>query len=385
MVGAQAQLLSAAQMSLWTRTRGLRIEDVDRALWEDRTLAKVWCMRGSLHLIPSRDFAVFVRGSARREARSAAWLARAGVPMEAIERILAAIPDVLDQPLTRGELAARLSEVLRIKMQRRAGRGWGGPSDADGFDVGGRVLSVHGILFFACMRGLACFGPMRGKETTFVRPDRWLSGWHDLPQEAAETELLRRYLRAHGPASVTDFAQWTYLKAADAREIWGRLADALVPVDDGVRSGWLLRSDEPALHGATLESPHVRLLPFFDGFLLGLKDKGHLVDREHYKKVYRPQGWLAPAVLMDGRVAGIWSHERKGPTLSLRIESFSSLRPEARKRLSEEADDLRRFLGANELRFRLQARRPGSPRSTASVGASGFRGRSSRTSGADRG
>src|SRR5205823_2602452 len=150
---------------------------VDRALWEDRTLAKVWCMRGSLHLIPSRDFAVFVRGSARREARSAAWLARAGVPMEAIERILAAIPDVLDQPLTRGELAARLSEVLRIKMQRRAGRGWGGPSDADGFDVGGRVLSVHGILFFACMRGLACFGPMRGKETTFVRPDRWLSGW----------------------------------------------------------------------------------------------------------------------------------------------------------------------------------------------------------------
>src|SRR5205823_9000433 len=159
----------------------------------------------------------------------------------------------------------------------------------------------------------------------------------------------------------------------------------LVPVDDGVRSGWLLRSDEPALHGATLESPHVRLLPFFDGFLLGLKDKGHLVDREHYKKVYRPQGWLAPAVLMDGRVAGIWSHERKGPTLSLRIESFSSLRPGARKRLSEEADDLRRFLGANELRFRLQARRPGSPRSTASVGASGFRGRSSRTSGADRG
>jgi uncharacterized protein YcaQ len=384
MAGAQAQLLSAAQMSLWTRTRGLHLEDVDRALWDDRTLAKVWCMRGSLHLIPSRDFAVFVGGSARREARSTAWLARAGVPMEPIERILAAIPDVLDQPLTRGELAARLSEVLRIQMRRRAGRGWGGPSDADGFDVGGKVLSVHGILFFACMRGLACFGPMRGRETTFVRPDRWLSGWQDLPQEAAETELLRRYLRAHGPASVTDFAQWTYLKAADAREIWGRLADALVPVDDGARSGWLLRSDEPALHRATLESPHVRLLPFFDGFLLGLKDKAHLVDREHYKQVYRPQGWLAPAVLVDGRVAGVWSHERNGPAVSMRVELFRAVRPEVRKRLRDEADDLRRFLGAKELRFRL-ARRPGSPRSTASVGASGFRGRSSRTSGADRG
>jgi uncharacterized protein YcaQ len=226
---------------------------------------------------------------------------------------------------------------------------------------------------------------MRGKETTFVRPDRWLSEWHDLPQADAETELLRRYLRAQGPASVTDFAQWTYLKAADAREIWERLADALVPVDDGARSGWLLRADERALNRATLESPHVRLLPFFDGFLLGLKDKGHLVDRDHYKNVYRPQGWLAPTVLVDGRVAGVWSHERKGPAVSLRIESFRSLRPAVQERLRDEADDLRRFLRAKEVRFRLVAGRPGVPRTTASADASGSQGRSSRTSGAGRG
>src|SRR5919198_1099014 len=210
--GVQAQILSASKIALWARTEGLRVEDVERALWEDRTLAKTWCMRGSLHLIPSRDFAVFVRGCARREARSTGWLARAGIPLARVERILAAIPDVLDKPLTRGELAVRIAESLKIKMKRRTGGGWGKSTESEGFAMGRAVLSVQGVVFLACMRGLACFGPMQGNETTFVRPDRWLPGWHDLPQDQAEEELLRRYLRAHGPASVADFAQWTYLK-----------------------------------------------------------------------------------------------------------------------------------------------------------------------------
>src|SRR2546428_13405866 len=79
MAGAQAQLLSAAQISLWARTRGLSVEDVETALWRDRTLVKSWCIRGALHLIPSRDFAAFVRGSARRNESSTAWLVRAGI------------------------------------------------------------------------------------------------------------------------------------------------------------------------------------------------------------------------------------------------------------------------------------------------------------------
>jgi hypothetical protein len=26
--------------------------------------------------------------------------------------------------------------------------------------------------------------------------------------------------------------------------------------------------------------------------------------------VYRPQGWLSPVVLVDGRMEGVWRHER---------------------------------------------------------------------------
>src|SRR3989442_12701185 len=223
MAGAQAQLLSAAQISLWARTRGLSVEDVENALWRDRTLVKWWCIRGALHIIPSKDFAVFVRGGDRRTARSTAWLVRARMPTDAVDRLVEAMRDGLDRPLTRSEIAERITASLGIKSVEKSHRGWGGASTATGFRIEGKMLSLDGIVFLACLRGLACFGPARGAQATFVRPEKWLPDWNDLPVEKAELELLRRYLRAHGPATVRDFALWTYMTAPDSREIWARL------------------------------------------------------------------------------------------------------------------------------------------------------------------
>src|SRR2546425_12844382 len=94
------------------------------------------------------------------------------------------------------------------------------------------------------------------------------------------------------------------MTAADSREIWARLEPELAPVDVGGRIGGFLREDLPALRRSKLGRPVIRLLPSFDAFLLGVKDKSHLVDAAHYKQVYRPQGWLSPVVLVDGRVEG---------------------------------------------------------------------------------
>src|SRR3989442_3323999 len=72
MAGAQAQGLSAAQILLWARTRGLSVEDVENALWRGPTLVETWCIPGALHIIPSQEFALFLRGSDRPEPRSSA-------------------------------------------------------------------------------------------------------------------------------------------------------------------------------------------------------------------------------------------------------------------------------------------------------------------------
>src|SRR5579864_4909954 len=89
MGGAQAQLLSAAHLALWARVRDLRPDDVPAAA-RARTLVKAWCMRRTLHLVPSEDLATFIRGCARRAEREVRWLRGRGVSERVLDKIIAA-------------------------------------------------------------------------------------------------------------------------------------------------------------------------------------------------------------------------------------------------------------------------------------------------------
>ncbi len=52
-------MLLAGQLSIWTRIRGIKLSDSERAIWNERTLAKAWCMRRSMFL-DSEDRGLFV-------------------------------------------------------------------------------------------------------------------------------------------------------------------------------------------------------------------------------------------------------------------------------------------------------------------------------------
>src|SRR5438046_8738348 len=199
--------MSAAQMSLWTRTRGLRRSEVGKALLHGRTVAQVWGTRGPVHLGPSNDYTVFVRGCAGRADRDARWMIRRGRSIEMIERLVKHVGGILARPLTRTEVAARLGESFGTKRVR-SGRGWGKEREVDAFEVGGHPVSVGGLLSYACVRGVACAGPPLANEGTFVRPDVWFPRWRDLSVRDAEDAILRVSLRAHGPATPADFAWW---------------------------------------------------------------------------------------------------------------------------------------------------------------------------------
>lgn len=131
----------------------------------------------------------------------------------------------------------------------------------------------------------------------------------------------------------------------DAREIWARAEADIAPVHvDGWRAA-VLRDDLDELKGAGSERSPVRLLPYFDSFLLGHKERGHLVAVRDRKRVYRAQGWVAPVVLVNGRAAGVWAHTRDGNRLRVRVTKFASLSRRIMTGIREEARDLGRFLG----------------------------------------
>ena len=352
MTGAQAQLLSAAQLSLRPRVRDLQIADVERALSE-RTLVKASAMRRTLFLLPSEQLAVFVRGSAGRAEKGVRWTIGKGVPERVVDAAIDATLVALDEPLTRPEIAKRVSRALGVQMQSVHGGGWGSRSKVAAVPVGDITFPVSDLIHLVGARGVVCYGPNRGNEPTFVRADAWVPQWQDVPREEADRLLLRWYLRAHGPATPADFYLWTGMSLRGVRQIWASEQAVLAPVDVEGWDATVLREDLDELGRADLERPLVRLLPYFDSFLLGHKEREHLVAAQDRPKVFRPQGWIAPVVLVDGRVAAVWAHVREGNRLRVQVEKFGPISRGAISSIREEAQDLARFLEASDVDVQL--------------------------------
>ena len=348
MAGAQAQLLSAAQISLGLRVRDLRLVDVEQAL-NERSLVKAACMRRTLFLIPAADLAVFVRGTARRAQKEINWALGKGVPERTVEAAIDAALGALDQPRTRPEIAARVSQTLGVPPQDIHGGGWGSRGKVAAVPVSDITYPVVSLLHLAAARGVICYGPAHGREPTFVRADAWIPHWHDIPQEEAEDTLLRCYLRAFAPATARDFAAWSGLTLTESRAIWARAQNTLAPVTvEGLESA-VLREDLDELIQTDLAQPPLRLLPYFDSFLLGHKERNHLVAEERRSDVYRAQGWVAPVVLINGRVAATWKHTQEKDNLHVEVQPFEPLTQTTIKRINHEAQDLGRFLGVSDV------------------------------------
>ena len=348
MAGAQAQVVSAAHLSLWARVHDLRPEDVQAAV-HARVLVRAWCMRRTLHLVPSRDLAVFIRGTARRAEREIRWMCGKGVTEGELDTLIGASLDALDRPLTGRELVDHVARSLGVRVRAMRWGGWGSAAKIPGVAVGRVTVPARYLLTLAGARGVVCLGPSRGVEPTYVRADAWIPRWRDLPQKDAERRLLRWYLRAFGPATPADFARWAGMTLSDARKIWAWEETDIASV---TVEGWpaaVLENDlRPLRAGGTEPSP-VRLLPYFDSFLLGHEVRAHLVAARHHKRVYRTQGWIAPVVLVNGRVAGLWAHVRDGRRLRVSVTRFGALSREAVAGIRDEADRLGRFLGGPDV------------------------------------
>jgi winged helix DNA-binding protein len=354
MAGAQAQVLSAAQIALATRTKGLSLDDVDAAIAQ-RRVVKVGCMRRTLYLVPSSLVAVFVRGTARRAEQGVRWALRKGVPSAVVEAAIDAALGALDEPLTRPELAERACRTLGVRPRRVHGGGWGSRGKVAAVPVGALTYPVVDLLHLAAARGVVCYGEQRNGEPTFVRADAWVPDYEDVTPEEAEDRLLRRYLEAFGPATVADFAVWTGMTLREAGSIWARAEDELATVDVDGEQGSMLRASRRELSRARVESPHVRLLPYFDSYLLGHRDRRHLVSDEHRHRVSRSQGWIAPVVLVDGRVAAVWKHARGRAGLEVEVTPLERLARPVVAAIRTEAEELRRFLGADEVQVSVTA------------------------------
>lgn len=334
--GAQAQLTTAAYLQMWTRNHALRRPEIESALWEKRSLIKTHLMRQTLHIIPSADFGVYIAAlKSCRVADALRVMKRFNIDAGEGHSLTPLILDALSQgPLNRTAITA----AVRPKVSQRV-RAW--------------MSKVWSITRIPVAEGLLCYGSGEGNEIALIRTDHWIKKSKPVADETARAELLRRYLRAYGPATIKDFAHWAGLPAPQVRPLREALGQALCEVSVDGRECLLLRDDLPAIADIASPGGCVRLLPHFDPYLLAHREKDHLLPARHYKKVYRNQGWISSVVLLDGKVAATWAYKLKGTKLQIVVQPFASLGRAVREEICLESARLAEYF-ARELEIKFE-------------------------------
>ncbi|MEU8625651.1 winged helix DNA-binding domain-containing protein [Streptomyces sp. NPDC048669] len=289
-LAVQAQDARSAALGIRARGSGLTEADVHQALGAARTVVRGWFMRGTLYLVPARD-AVWLRELLapqllRRSERRYRELGLGPAELALGERVITEA--LADGPLTRDQLAARMNGA--------------------GLQASGQV-PFH-LVRRSALLGTACFGPVREDgSATYALAKDWLSDSAGPSGADAVGELLRRYLEAHGPATVADFATWSGLGLPAVRPVWKRLLAAGVaePCRVDGRDEYALPAGAPSGLEPTGD---VRLLPAYDNYLLGFADRRLSVEPEHARMVWPGGGQISPTAVVDGLVRGVWRRDR---------------------------------------------------------------------------
>jgi Winged helix DNA-binding domain len=306
---------------------GLRLpsateKEVERAI-EDRTIIRTWPLRSALHFVTAADVHWFLELLGPRIISTANLRhERHGLDAAELARIRKVLVKGLQgsQQLTRDEVYSILG---RAKISVADQRGY------------------H-ILWRMGVERLICFGARRGKQATFALLDEWAPQARRLDQEAALAELAWRYFKGHGPATLQDFVWWSGLNVRDAKEGLEAVSSRLQSLTVNDKVYWM----NPETARLSKKAPIVYLLPGFDEFLLGYRDRSASLDPGDAQKIQAgSNGMFSSTIVIDGKVVGTWKRELTKKALRISTDLFRPLSKKEAQILEEAFCSYSSFLG----------------------------------------
>jgi winged helix DNA-binding protein len=293
----QAQDVASGLWSLGARlpayTRSSVLADLER-----RTVLRTWPMRGTIHFVPSRDTHWMLELAARRPLQTVEkrW-EQLGLDSATVSTSI----ELLAAALAGGERLTR-TDALAVLT-------------AAGIDTSAQ-RGYH-LLIAASIRGVVCMAPHVGKDPTFVLLDHWAAERRRPDRDEALGILAGRYFASHGPATERDFAGWTGLNLTDARR--GIASQDLAKVRvDGVEM--LVR---PADLNAVTDHDDIAVLPPFDEYLLGYKDRSLMATPAQLAAIVPGNnGVFQPTVVSRGKVIALWKRTTGKSATTVTISPF---------------------------------------------------------------
>ncbi|MGF7118644.1 winged helix DNA-binding domain-containing protein [Methanobacterium oryzae] len=282
--GVQAQDYPGSKWAISQRLKNCTDADIE-STFADKKFVRTWAMRGTLHFVKASDIRWILELLAPR---IIARNARRYRELELDEETLKRSNEIIKSALQDGQRFSR-SELLAILNE-------------NGISTEGQ--RAHYMLQRASLDGLICQGGMYSNNNPiFISMDE-LPKTKTLTRHYALAELARRYFTSHGPATIQDFTWWSGLLSKDAKAGLEAVELSLVPETIGDKIYWYSGTKQAVQHS----SPRVHLLPSFDEYLVGYKDRSAILEKVHSKNE-GIENIMYPTIAIDGQIVGTWKRK----------------------------------------------------------------------------
>lgn len=317
----QAQEHAHSKWGIGVRLPGSTDAAIEKAI-SNKSIIRTTAFRGTLHLVAPADVRWMLQLIAPgMKVRMNSMRKKLGMDDGSIERSCQLITKVLKggNHLTRKALDTYLQENGIATDDHR----------------------MNHIIYHAALDGLICNGPLSGKLFTYTLLDEWLpaAASTKLERPAALVTLAHRYFTSHGPATLPDFANWSGLSLTDARAGLEGAQKDLKAVTINDITYWMAPGNMK-----TPPDTHL-LLPGFDEYFVGYKDRSTIIDPAFAKKVMTINGIFNPIMVHNGEIIGTWKRSFKKDTVAITVEPFKPLKKAALKAFEPAALQYASFLG----------------------------------------
>lgn len=298
MGAVQAQDFGQAVWAIGLRMKEPSLGAIEKAI-ANKEVVLTWPMRGTIHFVPAEDAKWMLRLMAAKGVRAGLAHARQlGVTDEILTKAEAVFAAALSggKQLTRG---AMMQCLIDGGIDTTAQRGY--------------LLLRH-----FSQTGLLCLASAEGKQQTFALLEEWIPSLRRLEKDEALAEIALRYFVSHGPATLRDFANWTGLTMSDVKTALRIVRSQLLSETiEGVE--YFFQGSFPS------SLPGVYLLPGFDEYFLGYKDRSAIISPEHASKVVPGgNGVFKPMIVSGGQVVGTWRRTLKKSSVAVTYDFFDT-------------------------------------------------------------
>jgi len=317
----QAQDYSGAKWGIGQRTIGANDATIEKQ-FSDGAILRTHVLRPTRHFVVPADIRWMLALTAPRVKAAMAHYDR---KLELDGPVLRRSQKVLTKALTGGK------ELTRTELAQALTK--------SGVRADGTQRLAH-LVMHAELDGLICSGARRGKQFTYALVDERVPATKELERDAALHELAIRYFATRGPATEDDFSWWSGLKKTDAKSAAHSAESSLDSEIIGRRRYWYQ-------HGTAVpkpRSPLARLLPNYDEYFIGLKDRTSIQMKVgDIKQSVALLG--AHIAIADGQIVGGWTRSFEGKSVIVRLRPLTPVASAEQRAIASEVMKLGKFLG----------------------------------------